>query len=291
MLSLKAISEIEGYRVSIDTSEDPSIRLHHGNETLRFPHSNNGLYYCTAEEMNSFSSKVRSTEPTSSEPSKTHRHVSFLQTHTKADVDKVTQVRELQQQMMWPSDNAMKYYLKHDLIKGTSLSPKDVNKANLILGKPLVSIRGKTTAPAMIKNKSQQIMLRDIPELEERMVKLYVDIFYVNGIPFLHIKSKAVNYITIQKLDKRTSAEIPKRLKNVISKYTTRGITITDVFAHNEFNNEVYQQLVLPATLYICAKGKHVPIIERSIRTVKERARSVFQDTPFDKLPKLMVSP
>ena len=60
-------------------------------------------------------------------------------------------------------------------------------------------------------------------------------------------------------------------------------------FADNEFNNEVYQQLVLPATLYICAKGEHVLIIERSIRTVKERVRSVFQDTPFNRLPKLMI--
>ena len=33
---LKPVSEIEGYRVSMDTSEDPSIRLHRGNETLNF---------------------------------------------------------------------------------------------------------------------------------------------------------------------------------------------------------------------------------------------------------------
>ena len=102
ILSLKAVSEIKGYRVSMDTSEDPSIRLHHGNETLRFPHSRNGLYYCTVEEMNSFSSKVRSAEQTSSEPNKTDQHVLFLQTHTKADVDKAdvdkaTRVRESQQ--------------------------------------------------------------------------------------------------------------------------------------------------------------------------------------------------
>ena len=96
ILSLKAMSEIKGYHISMDTSEDPSIRLHHRNDTFRFPHSNNGLYYCTAEEMNSFSSKVRSTEETSSEPSKTHRHVSFLHTHTKTDVEKATRVRELQ---------------------------------------------------------------------------------------------------------------------------------------------------------------------------------------------------
>ena len=113
---------------------------------------------------------------------------------------------------------------------------------------------------------------------------------FVNGIPFLHTKSKEVNYITIQKLDKRTTGKISKRLKNVMSRYITRGITNTDIFADNEFNSKVYKQLVLSATLHICAKGEHVPIIEISIRTVKERARSVFQGTPFDRLPKLMTT-
>ena len=84
-------------------------------------------------------------------------------------------------------------------------------------------------------------MLRDIPEFEERMVKLYV-----------------------QKLDRRTTGKISKKLESVISKYITRGITISDVFADNEFNNETYEQLVLPATLYICAKVEHVQICSRA---------------------------
>ena len=54
------------------------------------------------------------------------------------------------------------------------------------------------------------------------MVKLYIDLFYVNGIPFLHTKLKNLNYITIQKLDKRTTSEIKKKLKNVITKYLSR---------------------------------------------------------------------
>ena len=79
--------------------------------------------------------------------------MSFFQAHTKTDTAKATQVRELQQQMMWPLDDAMKYYLKHNLIKGTDLSPRDVDNANLMLGKPLASVRGKTTAPSMVRNK------------------------------------------------------------------------------------------------------------------------------------------
>ena len=143
--------------------------------------------------------------------------------------------------MMWPSDQAMKTYLRHRMIKGTNLELKDLDNAKEILEKAEAILKGKTTIASMTKDKSQQIMLQDIPGLKERMVKLYIDLFYINGIPFLHIKSKNFNYITIQKLDKRTTSEIKKKLKNVIIRYLSRGITITDVFADNEFNQDAYK--------------------------------------------------
>ena len=131
-------------------------------------------------------------------------------------------------------------------------------------------------------------MLQDIPGLKKRMVKLYINLFYVNDIPFLHTKSKNINYITIQKIDRRTTGEVKKKLRNVDKRYLTRGITITDVFGDNKFNQDAYREMLLPTTLHICAKGEHVPIIERSIRTVKERARLVYQGTPYVKTTKLM---
>ena len=91
----------------------------------------------------------------------------------------------------------------------------------------------------MTKDKSQQIMLQDITGLKERMVKLYVDIFHVNGILFLHTKSKNLNYITIQKIDRRTTSEFKKKLKHVIMKDLSIGITITNVFADSEFNQDI----------------------------------------------------
>ena len=57
--------------------------------------------------------------------------------------------------------------------------------------------------------------------------------FYVKGIPFLHTKSKDLNYVTIQKLGRQTSAEIMKKLKNIVTKNFTRDITIADIFGNN----------------------------------------------------------
>ena len=45
----------------------------------------------------------------------------------------------------------------------------------------------------------------------------------------------------------------------------------------------------MPANLHVCAAGEHVPINERSIRTVKERARSATVKLPFKTIPQLMI--
>ena len=71
--------------------------------------------------------------------------------------------------------------------------------------------------------------------------------------------------------------------------YRKRGFTITDVYGDNEFNHQAYMDTVLPARLHICAKGEHVPIVERLIRTVKERTRVMCQSLPFNRMSKKMV--
>ena len=45
---------------------------------------------------------------------------------------------------MWPSDIALKQYLKHGKRKGTLLCPHNVDNASMILGKPIPVNRGKT---------------------------------------------------------------------------------------------------------------------------------------------------
>ena len=78
MLSLKTVSEMNGFHVTMDTQDDSSIKLHHGTATLRFPHSVNGLYYCTKGNMVSFSSKVQGNSGTAPPKEKIVRHISFL---------------------------------------------------------------------------------------------------------------------------------------------------------------------------------------------------------------------
>ena len=186
VLSLKAVSEMKGYCVTMDTQDNPSIKLYHGHTTLCFPHSSNGLYYCTEEDMTRFKSKLQMDSRSTISEDSLGKPVSFLQAHSKKDTDRAIQVWKLQQQMMWPSDEAMKSFLRQGMIKDADFTPKDIDNAVEILGKPEATLKGKTTAASMTRDVSQQVMLHDIPGLKEHMVKLYIDLFYVNGVPFLH---------------------------------------------------------------------------------------------------------
>ena len=116
-----------------------------------------------------------------------------------------------------------------------------------------------------------------------------MDIFYINGNAFIHTKSKTLNYITINKIKNRRKETILRRLRPIITLYLTKVFLITDIYADNEFDSEEYRELFLPTRMHRCAKGEHVPIIERTVRTFKEHYRSICHGVPYKKYPKLMV--
>ena len=57
-------------------------------------------------------------------------------------------------------------------------------------------LRGKMVSPLQEKRYSRQV---DFPISIETNIMLYVDILYINGNPFLHAKSKEVDYVSIEK--------------------------------------------------------------------------------------------
>ena len=144
-------------------------------------------------------------------------------------------------------------------------------------------------APSQVANPASQIQLNDLQFTGSTKIKLYVDLFYVNGLCFLYTKSKDINFNTIQHLPNWHNFKLLKTLKHVISKYMTCQFTITDIFANNEFDHDDLHHVALPANLYIYfAQGEHIPIIKHSICIVKDQSRAIYQGLPYLHFPKLM---
>jgi hypothetical protein len=75
--------------------------------------------------------------------------------------------------------------------------------------------------------------------------------------------------------------------KAIINLYETRGFKVTRVEGDQEFS--CIEADILPTPLNIADADDHVPEVERSIRTIKERTRCLVQGLPFRRVPKAMM--
>ena len=100
--------------------------------------------------------------------------------------------------------------------------------------------------------------------------------------------SEVISYITCNIMVNKKKGNINNEISKVIKMYSSRGFYISDIFGDNEFNIDDIKTSVLPSKLQICASGEHVPKIERSIRTIKERARTMCHSLRYNCFPNIM---
>ena len=153
-----------------------------------------------------------------------------------------------------------------------SITIDDFDRSLSIFGTSEPILKGRMTAPSPTSHTTTTL---DVPaELRtiHKKVKLYIDLFYVNSLIFLAVKSDDINYLSIDHMKNRKATTILKHLENIIKKYTTRGFIVTDIFGDGEFDVHNIVTSLLPATLHICSADEHIPKIERTIRTIKEHA-------------------
>ena len=207
----------------------------------------------------------------------------------KKDRENARRARELQRLLLWPSHESLIRHIESGQLQGCDITRADLNPVNAIYGPPFATLQGKLTRPPQARNDATQYPIPNDITQELLKIKLYLDIFYIDSVPFLHLKSKDANYVTIQHLPNRKEETLVTKLSFVVNQYLRRGFTITDVFSDDKFKGTSIQELFLSANMHFCERGEHVPIIKRSIHTIKERARAVYNDLPYKSLPTVMI--
>ena len=198
VLSLKTVGNLEGYYLKMNTKDRPGIYVENGNNKLLFQHSHNGLFHCTIDELERFCESTTDVVITN-----VNLLSSKVEKYTKDEIKRAKQARELQECFMWPSDTVMKDILKKGNIINSDIDASDIDRALDLFGVAKEIASGKMTVPSMKSNQSTQIMLHDIAPPINHRLKMYFDILYVSGQPYLHTKTKYINYITISKLPSR----------------------------------------------------------------------------------------
>ena len=84
-----------------------------------------------------------------------------------------------------------------------------------------------------------------------------------------------IQYITIDPLKNKTKGHIIKTLNKIKKIYSSKRFIITNVYADNEYDSDDIEVAMRPTKMSIYAANEHVPKIERCIRSIKERGRTM----------------
>ena len=165
------------------------------------------------------------------------------------------------------------------------ITKEDVRAADDIFGPNLGSLKGKTV---WCPNKHAQAGTSEVPQSIlklHRDVVVSLDIMFVNKLPFLVTSSRNIHFSTVESLPNRQVGTVATCFKKVIRLYHHHGFHITSITCNPEF------EALQPSfpMLNCCAADKHMPEIERYIRTLKDHTQSAYNVLPFKNLRQLIL--
>ena len=275
-------------RVTMDTNREAAILVHRkdGN-IMKFIEYESSLYYYDADNNNSKNNKHSNAMVTNA--------YLFLNTvkanklkYTQIEIDGADRARALYRKLGHPSEYFLQHILRNNFVRNCPVTVDDAKRAINIYGPEITTIRGKTTKQQNSAVPNYQPTLIPAPILlQYKNVRLFIDIFWVCGNPYLHSISEWIKFRTISAISDRSEKTLTSETQTIISFYAARGINIVRVEGDHEFRT--IKKGILPTEINIADADDHVAEVERSIRTIKERVRCLLQGLPFRRVPKIVI--
>ena len=161
--------------------------------------------------------------------------------------------------------------------------------ANKLFGPDVGALKGKTTRrnPPIVDSPVSVDITSILKFYGE--VTLCVDLMYVNRVPLLVTLSRNVKFGTVEAIMGRKQATILKSITHVATLYRKAGFKVTTALMDGEFVPLRGGLAEIGITLNETSRDEHVGDIERYIRTIKERMRSIYNTLPFHKVPARLV--
>ena len=271
IISLSDVANIPGVGITMDTRKERAIVVKMSAEkTFKFLECPDGLYhYDTSDMYNKLSKPKSNVTPYSFTMTVSDNKKYF----SKREIARAEGAHRLQQTLGWPSVDQFRNIIGNNLVRNCSVTLADIDRAQYLFGTPTPLLQGKMTRSPNARDRIPRVSIPPSILTHHRNVILYVDYFFVNKLPFLHTKSEGLNHLTVQSGQTRSKATIIEGILKVMRIYHTRGFKVIAVHGDGEFDMDSLRGSIRPAHLEIQNRDEHDGVIERSVRTVKERSR------------------
>jgi hypothetical protein len=268
ILSLSRVQE-HGYRVAYDNNSGIGFTIIKPDGSTRvFQESSNGVFYIdTASSATVLVNTVAANRD------------------TNRNYAKATLACQLQCIIGRPSTGDFIKIVENNLLPNCPITGQDINAAEHIFGPDIGSLKEKTVrrSPDPVSTS-----LIDIPSTimdRYRDIELDGDIMFVNTIPFFVTISRNIKSATSEMISNQKNATLLLAIQHVNATYAKRGFRVTTFLMDWKFYSLRGNLGPLHISLNTTANDEHIPEIERHIRTLKERARSIYNMLPFQCVP------
>jgi hypothetical protein len=142
-----------------------------------------------------------------------------MEKYTKCEYEEAKLARQVQNIIMYPGVREYQSILEKNIIRNIPVTCKHVKAAEDIFGPNIGSLKGKTVTRPGERVRGH---IGDVPRLlrdKFQSIVLGMDIMFVNGIPFLVMTSRGLQFGTIENLNDRKVPQVSSALHKVIALY------------------------------------------------------------------------
>ena len=122
-------------------------------------------------------------------------------------------------------------------------------------------------------------------------VCLYIDIMYVNGMPFLTTISKYIKYCTAMWVADCTAPTITSLVESILKLYQQASFQVPEVCANHEFKPvlQLLQDSGGSFMTNLANTQEHVPVAEHNNCVLKECICTTYHGIPYKMLPRTVI--
>ncbi len=195
--------------------------------------------------------------------------------YTKRQVKKAEEAARVRRRLFFPSDEAIP---RLSSINNIPVTRQDIMRSIDIFGRDRSAIRGKLT-----DSKTETIPMEPAWKPIDQPQFLSVDLFFIDGDGYLIAVMSPLDYTAVVHIPNRKTAALRGALWKILGKIDQQHYEVSYILTDNEGGIAALFPELERAGYGInpAGAGDHVPIVERKIRTIKERVRAYLQSIPY----------